>query len=143
MEELDLGKSTIVYEDPEEGRTETTVDNEEVLYVRDHWVFSTGTDDQGNDLMRQIPRQRVYYVERNVEKFEEEARTLRHRVESIADDVRDLLPVDVPLGRRKGEHTEEPPSTSTTVHIEPENPPDHDESGGETGDREEDRTEEQ
>lgn len=93
MEELDIGQATIVYEDPEEGRTETTVDNEQLVYGRDHWMVRTGTDDRGNDLLKQIPRSRVHYVDRNVERFEEEARTVRHRVESIASDLRRKLPV--------------------------------------------------
>jgi len=93
MTELELGQATIVYEDPADGLTELTVDNEHLVYVRDHWAIRTGTDDAGNDLMRQIPRERVYYVERDVERFEEEAATVRSRVESVARDLRQRLPV--------------------------------------------------
>ncbi|WP_123537829.1 hypothetical protein [Halosimplex salinum] len=93
MDEIELGQATIVYEDPDEGTTELTVDNEEVVYARDHWMLRSGTDEEGNDLMKQIPRDRVYRVDRNVERFEEEASTVRHRVESLASEVRDRLPV--------------------------------------------------
>jgi hypothetical protein len=93
MSQLELGQATIVYEDPEEGRIEKTLDNEQVVYVRDHWAIRSDTDEEGNDLMRQIPRDRVYYVERSVERFEEQASSVRHRIESLADDLRQRLPV--------------------------------------------------
>jgi hypothetical protein len=116
MTELELGQATLVYEDPEEGRTERTVDNEELLYARDHWLVTVGTDDDGNDLMRHVPRDRVHYVERNVEKFEDQAQSVRHRVESIASDLRQKLPMDIGDGGRG--HREDAPSESTTVQIE-------------------------
>jgi hypothetical protein len=93
MDEIELGQATIVYDDPEEGTTEVTVDNEEVVYARDHWMLKSGTDDDGNDLMKQIPRDRVHSVERNVERFEDEASTVRNRVESLASEMRERLPV--------------------------------------------------
>jgi len=96
MSELDLGQATIVYEDPDEGRTAETLDNEQVVYARDHWMIKAGTDDEGNDVMRQLPRDRVHYVERSVEQFEEEASTVRHRIESLADDLRRKIPVSGP-----------------------------------------------
>lgn len=92
MSDLDVGQATIVYDHPEEGRIEETVDNEQVVYVRDHWAIRTGTDEDGNDLMRQVPKERVHYVERNVERFEEQAQTMRRRVGSVASDLRELLP---------------------------------------------------
>lgn len=95
MEQLELGQATIVYETEDGETTEETIDNEEIVYARDHWMLRIGTDDQENDLMKQIPRDRVLRVDRNVEKFEEEARTVRRRVESIASDLRQKLPVDV------------------------------------------------
>ncbi|MFB6178257.1 MAG: hypothetical protein ABEI77_00870 [Halorientalis sp.] len=130
MDQLELGEATIVYEDPKEGRTEMTVDNEELLYAQDHWVLPVGTDEEGNDLMRHLPRDRVHHVDRNVEQFEEEVATIRHRVESIARDLQDRLPVDIPIGGqgRPRTHTEQPPSTSTTVQIDTE---DVDESASE------------
>ncbi|WP_459191711.1 hypothetical protein [Halosimplex sp. J119] len=101
MDEIELGKATIVYEDPEEGTTEVTVNNEEVVYARDHWMLRSGSDDDGNDLMKQIPRDRVYRVDRTVERFEEEASTVRHRVESLASEVRDRIPVGGDGERRR------------------------------------------
>ena len=98
MSELELGQATIVYEDPDEGKKEVTVKNEQVAYVRDHWAVKAGTDDQGNDLMKQIPATRVHYVERNVQQFEEEINTVRHRVESLAGELRQKIPVDLGQG---------------------------------------------
>jgi hypothetical protein len=117
MDEIQLGQATIVYEEEDDGRTETKVDNEELVYARDHWMLRSGSDEQGNDQMRQIPRDRVYYVERNVEKFEEEAATVRHRVESLARDLREKVPVDVGGGggRRKRSTTSETEPTRVPV----------------------------
>lgn len=118
MEQIELGQATIVYEDPEEGVVEETVDNEEIVYARDHWMVRTGTDEEGNDLMSQIPRDRVHRVDRNVERFEEEARTVRRRVESIASDLREKLPVDVGEvgpGRREEPGRHEPQSQRIPV----------------------------
>ncbi|ESP88346.1 hypothetical protein [Candidatus Halobonum tyrrellensis] len=95
MSELPNGQATIVYEDPDEGKTEVTVKNNQVVYVRDHWAVKSGTDDEGNDVMKQIPTKRVHYVERNVQQFEEEINTVRHRVESLADELRQKLPMDI------------------------------------------------
>ncbi|ELZ30576.1 hypothetical protein C475_00490 [Halosimplex carlsbadense 2-9-1] len=103
MDEIELGQATIVYDDPEEGTTEVTVDNEEVVYARDHWMLKSGTDDDGNDLMKQIPRDRVHSVERNVERFEDEASTVRNRVESLASEMRERLPVGGDGERRHGD----------------------------------------
>ena len=105
MDELQLGQATIVYEDPEEGVVAETVDNEEIVYARDHWMVRTGTDEADNDLMKQIPRDRVHRVDRTVETFEEEARTVRRRVESIASDLRERIPVGGD-GRRETRHSE-------------------------------------
>lgn len=103
MEELKLGSATIVYQGPDGETTEETVENEQLVYVRDHWAIKAGSDEQGNDLMKQIPRDRVFRVERNVEQFEEEARTVRHRVESIAKDVQRKIPMDLGNGGRKSD----------------------------------------
>lgn len=120
MSELELGQATIVYDHPEEEQTEVTVDNEQLVYARDHWMVRSGTDDAGNDLMMQIPKERVHYVERNVERFEEEAQTIRRRVESMARDLRQRLPVDVGEGGRSGRDRSGggPPGESTKIHIE-------------------------
>lgn len=98
MEQLELGQATIVYEDPDEGVIEDTVDNEEIVYARDHWMVRTGTGENGNDLMKQIPKERVHRVDRSVKEFEDRAGSVRHRVESLASDLRDRIPVDVGNG---------------------------------------------
>jgi hypothetical protein len=120
MDELEFGKATIVYEDQDGDIVEETVDNEMVVYARDHWMLKSGTDDEGNDLMSQIPRDRVVRVDRNVEKFEDQAQTVRRRVESFADDLREKLPVDVGDGtgggpRRSGDRHE---PQSQTIPVE-------------------------
>lgn len=91
MVDEDLGEATIVYEDPDEGTVERTVQNEYLAYFQDHWIVRTGEDDEGRDLVRRIPRSRVHYVERTVEEFEEEVSTLKNRVQSAADDLRSRL----------------------------------------------------
>ncbi|WP_101295352.1 hypothetical protein [Halegenticoccus soli] len=91
MVEEDLGQATIAYEDPDDGTVERTVQNEHVAYFQDHWIVKTGEDEQGRDLVRRIPYQRVYYVERSVEAFEEEVKTLRDQVQSVADGLRSKL----------------------------------------------------
>jgi len=119
MEELKLGQATISYEGPEGGIIEQTVDNEEIVYARDHWMVRTGTDDEDNDLMKQIPRDRVHRVDRSVEKFEEEAQTVRRRVESIASDLRERLPMDVGGdGQQKRTRTEETGEHGRTIPVE-------------------------
>lgn len=87
----DLGEATIVYEDADGETVEETVQNEHVAYFQDHWMVKTGEDEQGRDLVRRIPAQRVYHVERTVEQFEEEVKTLRDQVQSVADDLRSKL----------------------------------------------------
>ena len=115
MDEIELGRATIVYENAD-GETEAvTVDNEEVVYARDHWMLRSGTDDEGNDLMKQIPRSRVYRVDRNVQRFEEEASTVRHRVESLASEVRDRLPGGGEEGSRRRRHEGEEGPTRVPV----------------------------
>ena len=126
MEEIELGQATIVYEDPEDGVVSETVDNEALVYVRDHWMVRTGTDDDGNDLMKQIPRDRVHHVDRTVEQFEEQAGTMRKRVESIASDLRERLPVDVGgEGRRKRQPEDAPADEPHEIPVE-----DSDETAG-------------
>jgi hypothetical protein len=123
MDELELGQATITYDDPEAGTVTETVDNEELVYARDHWMVKTGTDEDGNDLMHQIPRDRVHHVARSAEAFEEQIQTVRHRVESIASDLRERIPVDIGDGGERGRgdaHSEATPSESTTVKIDTE-----------------------
>jgi hypothetical protein len=97
----DIGEATIVYEHPEEGTVEKEVPNEHIAYFQDHWLIKTGEDDQGRDLVRRIPAGRVHYVERTVERFEEEVKTLKDQVQSFAKDIRTKLPVSARSGRRE------------------------------------------
>ena len=128
MSQLEAGQATIVYEDPEEGQKEVTVANEQVAYVRDHWAVKAGTDDEGNDLMKQIPATRVHYVERNVQHFEEEINTVRHRVESLAGELRQKLPVD--LGQGGDQQGGQPRGQSPTqVQTDPSSQSSSDGSG--------------
>lgn len=98
MVEKDLGEATIVYEDPDDGTVEKQVENEHVAYFQDHWIIKTGEHEEGHDIVRRIPAQRVYYVERSVEEFESEIRTLRDQVQSFTDEIRTKI-----LGGEKGE----------------------------------------
>ncbi|WP_276254942.1 hypothetical protein [Halomontanus rarus] len=91
--ERDVGRATIVYETPDESVEETTVPNEHIAYFQDHWIIKTGEDEEGRDLVRRIPAQRVYHVERTVEEFAEEVKTVRDQVESFAADLRTKIPV--------------------------------------------------
>ena len=91
MVEEDLGEATIAYEDPDEGTVERTVQNEHVAYFQDHWIIKTDETEGGRDTVRRIPAQRVYYVERSVEEFEQEVGTLKDQVQSFTDDLRSKL----------------------------------------------------
>jgi len=91
MADTELGTAVIAYEDPEEGTVERTVENERIAYFQDHWIVKLDEDEAGNDVVRRIPLQRVHYVERSVEAFEDEVGTLRSQVESFADDLRSTL----------------------------------------------------
>ncbi len=89
----DLGEATIVYEDPDDGTVSKTVPNEHVAYFQDHWLVKMEEDERGRDLVRRIPTRRVHYVERSVEEFEEEIKTLQDQVQSFANDLRTRLPI--------------------------------------------------
>jgi len=54
--EPELGTATIVYETPGEDVERVTVDNDRIAYFQDHWLFAYGTDDDGNDVVRRVPR---------------------------------------------------------------------------------------
>ncbi|WP_135819902.1 hypothetical protein [Halostella litorea] len=95
----DLGEATIVYEGPDGDAVERTVDNDHIAYFQDHWIVKVdeeaeaADDDAGpsrsdSDTVRRIPAQRVYYVERSVEEFEEEVKTLKDQVQSFTEDLR-------------------------------------------------------
>ncbi|KTG08759.1 hypothetical protein AUR64_13100 [Haloprofundus marisrubri] len=91
MVDKELGEATIVYEDPDGETIEKNVKNEHVAYFQDHWLVKVGEDDEGRDIVRRIPATRVYHVERTVEKFEEEVKTVRDQVQSFTDDLRSRL----------------------------------------------------
>ena len=82
-----LGSATIVYESPDGDREEHTVDNDRITYFQGHWLFAYGTDDDGNDIVRRVPRERVHHVERSVEEIEESFATVidkaRGKLEAI------------------------------------------------------------
>ena len=82
----ELGRATIVFDEPDGETTTREVDNEHIVYFQDHWQFKTGTDDRGNDVVRRIPRQHVHYVERSVEEFQD-------RVDAMIDQARKRLPI--------------------------------------------------
>lgn len=102
--ETDLGTATIVYDDPDEGTVEKTIANEHVAYFQDHWIIKTDEDDHGHDIIRRIPARRVHYVERSVEAFEEEVKTLFDRVESVAT----RLGTKIPIGGGSREERDQP-----------------------------------
>lgn len=108
--ERDLGQATIVYEDPDEDTVRKTVPNEHIAYFQDHWLVKTEEDDQGNDIVRRIPSRRVHYVERSVEEFEEEIKTLRDQVQTVATNLRSRI-----LGG--GEDDDE--SETHSIEVEP------------------------
>jgi hypothetical protein len=91
MTDSDLGTATIVYDHPEDGTVEETVENEHLVYFQDHWLVKRDEDDQGNDRVRRIPLQRVHYVDRSVDTFEDEIGTVRKQVENVANDIRSKL----------------------------------------------------
>ncbi|QCJ45665.1 hypothetical protein [Haloprofundus sp. MHR1] len=91
MVDEELGEATIVYEDPDGETIEKNVQNEHVAYFQDHWLVKVGEDDEGRDIVHRIPATRVYHVERTVEKFEEEVKTIRDQVQSFTDDLRSRL----------------------------------------------------
>jgi hypothetical protein len=85
LSDPELGRATIVFDDPDGEKTSREVDNEHIVYFQDHWQLKIGTDEQGNDVVRRIPRQRVHYVERSVEEFQD-------RVDAMINEARQRLP---------------------------------------------------
>ena len=81
----ELGRATVVYDNPDGEQVSREVDNEHIVYFQDHWQLKTGTDADGNDVIRRIPRHRVHYVERSVEEFED-------RVDALLNQARERLP---------------------------------------------------
>ncbi|MXV62524.1 hypothetical protein GS429_10710 [Natronorubrum sp. JWXQ-INN-674] len=107
--ERDIGQATIVYDEPDEGTVRKTVPNEHIAYFQDHWIIKTDEDEDGHDIVRRIPSHRVHYVERSVEQFEEEVKTLVDQVQSFASDLRTKIPVGGGSeGRDGGDERPEP-----------------------------------
>jgi hypothetical protein len=88
----DVGRATIVYDDPDEGTVEKTVPNEHIVYFQDHWTVKIAEEEDGRDRIRRIPSTRVHYVERTVEEFADEIGTITSRAESVVSDLRGHLP---------------------------------------------------
>ncbi|WP_121744668.1 hypothetical protein [Natronorubrum halophilum] len=104
--ERDIGEATIVYEEPDEETVQKTVPNEHIAYFQDHWIIKTGEDEEGRDIVRRVPAQRVHYVERTVDEFAEEVETLVDQVQSFASDLRTKIPVGGGGGSNGGERPE-------------------------------------
>lgn len=83
----ELGRATIVYETATGEVERATVDNDHIAYFQDHWLFEYGTDDDGNDIVRRVPSERVYHVERSVEELEE---TFDSTVDKAKDKLEDI-----------------------------------------------------
>lgn len=101
MVEEDLGTATIVYEEPENGTVEQTVQNEHIAYFQDHWVLKMDEEEEGWDTVRRIPHQRVYHVERSVNEFEDEITTVKSQLRSMAEDLQQKI-----VGGEQGRQTE-------------------------------------
>ncbi|MDG5760917.1 hypothetical protein QA600_16415 [Natronococcus sp. A-GB1] len=120
--ERDVGEATIVYDEPDEGTVRKTVPNEHVAYFQDHWIIKTDEDEDGRDIVRRIPAQRVHYVERSVEEFEEEVSTLVDQVQSFASDLRTKIPVGGDsAGRHERGHEDTDP-----INVDIDEPEDDD-----------------
>ena len=91
MVEEDLGTATIVYEEPDDGTVEQTVQNEHIAYFQDHWVIKMDEETEGWDRVRRIPHQRVYHVERSVDEFENEIMTVKSQLKSVAEDLQQKI----------------------------------------------------
>ncbi len=66
----DTGTATIVYDDPKGEVLEREMDNDDIVYFDDHWLIKVGVNDEGDDMVRRIPRERVHYVERSIDELE-------------------------------------------------------------------------
>lgn len=87
MPDPKLGKATIVFENEDGEAEHAVVDNEYIVFFQEHWQVKFGEDDEGNDVIRRIPRDRVYYVERSVEEFQD-------RIDALLDRARDRFDLD-------------------------------------------------
>jgi len=56
---------------------------------QDHWLFAYGTDDDGNDVVRRVPKESVHYVERSVEEIEETFESGLEKAKGKLEELRD------------------------------------------------------
>jgi len=66
----DTGTAIIVYDDPDGEVIEREVENDDIVYFDDHWLLKVGINDEGDDIVRRVPRERVHYVERSIDELE-------------------------------------------------------------------------
>lgn len=66
----DTGTATIVYDDPGGETLEREIANDDIVYFDDHWLIKVGENDEGDDVVRRVPRERVHYVERSIDELE-------------------------------------------------------------------------
>lgn len=85
----ELGTAEIVYETGEGEVERAEVHNDRIVHFDDHWLFEYGTDDDGNDVVRRVPRDRVYHVERSVEEVEESFETAVDRAKNKLEEIGD------------------------------------------------------
>ncbi|WP_255168239.1 hypothetical protein [Natrononativus amylolyticus] len=84
----EVGTATIVYEPTDGDTEEVTVDNDHIAYFQGHWLFAYGTDEEGNDVVRRVPKERVRYVERSVEELEDTFETAVDRAKDTLEELR-------------------------------------------------------
>ncbi|WP_049941908.1 hypothetical protein [Haloterrigena turkmenica] len=87
--DLELGKASIVYETATGDLERATVDNDRIAYFQDHWLFAYGTDEDGNNVVRRVPKERVRYVERSVEEIEETFESGIEKAKGKLEEIRD------------------------------------------------------
>ncbi|WP_440764119.1 hypothetical protein [Natronorubrum sp. DTA7] len=87
--DLELGKATIVYETATGDLERATVDNDHIAYFQGHWLFAYGTDEDGNDVVRRVPKERVRLVERSVEEIEKAFETAVDKTKGKLEDLVD------------------------------------------------------
>ncbi|NUC70964.1 hypothetical protein HTZ84_01330 [Haloterrigena sp. SYSU A558-1] len=87
--DLELGKASIVYETATGDLERATVDNDRIAYFQDHWLFAYGNDEDGNSVVRRVPKERVRYVERSVEEIEETFESGIEKAKGKLEELRD------------------------------------------------------
>ena len=87
--DLEVGKATIVYETATDDLERATVDNDHIAYFQGHWLFAYGTNEEGDDVVRRVPKERVRYVERTVEEIEETFESGIEKAKGKLEEIRD------------------------------------------------------